>query len=37
MKKEKYNITEHIADLYEKSKDLPDKVFIVCCVKVSHL
>jgi len=29
MKKEKYNITEHIAGLYEKSKDLPDKVFYV--------
>jgi len=28
MKKEKYNITEHIAGLYEKSKDLPDKVFL---------
>jgi hypothetical protein len=29
MKQEKYKITENIFDLYEKSKDLKDKMFIV--------
>ena len=29
MKQEKYEITENIFDLYEKSKDLKDKMFIV--------
>jgi hypothetical protein len=29
MKQEKYQLTSYISDLYEKSKDLEDKIFIV--------